>query len=39
LPDIKLLPDGTHPGPEGYTVWADEVLPLFRQLIGPGKAK
>ena len=39
LPDIALLPDGTHPGPAGYAIWADEVLPLFRKLIGPGCAK
>ena len=34
LPDVTLLPDGTHPGPEGYRVWADAVLPLYRQILG-----
>jgi beta-glucosidase len=32
LPDITLLPDGTHPGPEGYTVWADALLPYLKAL-------
>lgn len=36
LPDINLLGDGTHPNAEGYKVWADAVLPLYRELIGPG---
>ena len=34
LPDITLLGDGTHPNAAGYTVWADEVLPLYRQILG-----
>ena len=34
LPDVTLLPDGTHPGPEGYRVWADAVLPLYKEIIG-----
>ena len=34
LPDINLLGDGTHPSEEGYRVWADEVLPLYRQILG-----
>ena len=34
LPDVKLLADGTHPNAAGYTVWADEVLPLYRKLLG-----
>ena len=31
LPDIRLLPDGTHPGPEGYAIWADALLPYLRE--------
>ena len=34
LPDVTLLPDGTHPGPEGYAVWADEMLPLLKKFCG-----
>lgn len=34
LPDITLLGDGTHPNAAGYRVWADEVLPLYRQILG-----
>lgn len=33
LPDIKLLSDGTHPNAEGYRVWADAVLPLYREIL------
>lgn len=34
LPNIKLLPDGTHPGPDGYTVWADAMLPYLHKYVG-----
>ena len=34
LPNIDLLPDGTHPGPEGLAVWADSVLPMYRRILG-----
>lgn len=34
LPDITLLGDGTHPNAAGYTVWADAVLPLYKQILG-----
>ena len=34
LPDITLLDDGTHPNEDGYRVWADEVLPLYRKILG-----
>jgi beta-glucosidase len=34
LPDVRLLPDGTHPGPEGYTVWADALLPQLKEICG-----
>ena len=34
MPDIKLLPDGTHPGPEGYAVWADALLPYLKDICG-----
>ena len=34
LPDIALLGDGTHPSEAGYRVWADEVLPLYRRILG-----
>lgn len=34
LPDVTLLGDGTHPNEAGYRVWADEVLPLYRQILG-----
>lgn len=34
LPDVRLLPDGTHPGPEGYTVWADAFLPQLKEICG-----
>ena len=34
LPDIRLLPDGTHPGPEGYAVWADALLPYLKNIRG-----
>ena len=39
LPDIKLLPDGTHPGPEGYTLWADELLPYLKEICGTPEQK
>ena len=34
LPNVKLLPDGTHPGPEGYAVWADAFLPYLKKYVG-----
>ena len=34
LPDIKLMPDGTHPGPEGCAVWADAMLPYLKAACG-----
>ena len=34
LPDIRLLGDGTHPNAAGCEAWADEVLPIYRQLLG-----
>ena len=34
LPDVTLLGDGTHPNAAGYRVWADAVLPLYRQILG-----
>ena len=34
LPDVTLLPDGTHPGPEGYKVWADALLPYLKKYCG-----
>ena len=34
LPDVTLLGDGTHPNEDGYRVWADEVLPLYRKILG-----
>ena len=37
LPDVKLLPDGTHPGPAGYTLWADELLPYLKEICGPSE--
>ena len=33
-PDITLLPDGTHPGPQGYAVWADALLPYLKETCG-----
>lgn len=34
LPNVTLLPDGTHPGPEGYALWADELLPYLKKYCG-----
>jgi len=34
LPDVRLLGDGTHPNADGYRVWADSVLPLYREILG-----
>lgn len=34
LPDVKLLGDGTHPNADGCRAWADEVLPLYKQILG-----
>jgi beta-glucosidase len=34
LPDVRLLPDGTHPGSEGYAVWADALLPQLKEICG-----
>ena len=34
LPDIRLLGDGTHPNFAGYEVWADAVLPVYREILG-----
>ena len=34
LPDVALFSDGTHPNAEGYRVWADAVLPLYREILG-----
>ena len=39
LPNIKLLPDGTHPGPDGYTIWADELLPYLKEICGTPEQK
>ena len=29
-----LMPDLLHPNEDGYTIWADSVLPIFRQCCG-----
>ena len=34
MPDINLLPDGTHPNAAGYTVWADALLPYLKEFCG-----
>lgn len=34
LADIKLLPDGTHPGPEGCVVWGDAIQPYLKKFCG-----
>ena len=34
MPDINLLPDGTHPNAAGYTVWADALLPYLKEICG-----
>ena len=34
LPNVELLPDGTHPGPKGYAVWADALLPYLEKFCG-----
>ena len=39
LPDVTLLPDGTHPGPAGYTLWADELLPYLKEICGTPEQK
>ena len=34
LPNVELLPDGTHPGSKGYAVWADALLPYLEKFCG-----
>ena len=34
LPDVTLLGDGTHPNADGCRVWADAVLPIYKQILG-----
>jgi beta-glucosidase len=34
LPNVELLPDGTHPGPKGYAVWANALVPYLEKFCG-----
>ena len=34
LPDITLLPDGTHPNEAGYHVWGKLVRPVYERMLG-----
>ena len=29
-----LMPDFCHPNAAGYEIWAEEVLPVFKRLLG-----
>jgi lysophospholipase L1-like esterase len=29
-----LFPDGLHPGPKGYELWAEAMAPLLKELLG-----
>jgi lysophospholipase L1-like esterase len=33
-----MMPDGLHPGPKGYEVWAEGLRPILTQLLGPPAA-
>ncbi len=33
LPE-DVMPDGLHPNERGYQIWADAVMPTFRELMG-----
>jgi lysophospholipase L1-like esterase len=28
------MPDALHPNERGYQIWADAVMPTFRQMMG-----
>ena len=33
-----MMPDGLHPGPKGYEVWAEGLRPILTELLGPPAA-
>lgn len=33
LPE-EVMPDGLHPNERGYEIWADAVMPTFREMMG-----
>ena len=34
-----MMPDGLHPGLRGYAVWADALVPVLTELLGPRAAE
>ena len=32
----EVMPDGLHPSARGYQIWADAVMPTFREMMGQG---
>lgn len=32
-----IMPDGLHPGPAGYQIWADAMQPLLTEMLGDEK--
>ena len=37
--DGMMNPDKLHPTEKGYQVWADALMPIFRELLGPPQAE
>lgn len=35
----ELMPDGLHPNPEGYRVWAQAMEPTIRKFLGEGPSQ
>ena len=34
---VDVMADGLHPTARGYQIWADAVMPTFRQMMGVGR--
>lgn len=33
----EIMPDGLHPGPKGYQIWAEAMQPLLDEMLAAGK--
>lgn len=31
---VEVMADGLHPTTQGYEIWADAVMPTFREMLG-----
>jgi lysophospholipase L1-like esterase len=32
---VDVMADGLHPTARGYEIWAEAVMPTFREMLGP----